>query len=243
MAITRSNRLTPEEMQQAFGQPISKGGGNKMPEVMTESPKTDTEELTPNMVVHSPKHLWGLGSIQLSFHVRSLQEASAIVGEAQELFRSLEKGYTERLEEVELIENRVTLAQIETINFLAEEMEVERDYDFDSMTTTAASNIIRQLLEKKNNGSRQSQSRRRPARRGVAGRGEARRGRARRGTAGQGGRTYDNDRPGGATPGQRRYLADLYDRANEAEPNLEEFSFNDASAEIQRLESDLNIDR
>ena len=136
--------LTEEQLEKVLPNRAKKGGETK---VVAEK---ETKEVVEGIevTIASPAHLWGLGHITLKTDVRTLQEAAALVGEAQTFFQNLEKGYAERLEEVAEIQRRVSPAQLEMLENLAEKSGEELPDDIEEMSKTQAGLLIKEMLAK-----------------------------------------------------------------------------------------------
>lgn len=232
----RGQRLAPEEQSSLFGD-----ADNEAEDTPKAVSAVARGQEVSNMVIRSPAHLWRLGSFELSFHVRNLQEAAALVGEAQELFRNLAKGYAERLDEVEEFENRVSLAEIELIQNLSGEVDDDTEYDFDQMSSTTAKNIIRILLDKKRSGEKESRSTRSSRGRGSSSRrrSSSRSSSTRRGSSRSSKGNYDNDAPGSITERQKTYVSRELDNGEpwpeDAPDEVDDWTYNQASAFLDEV--------
>jgi len=200
-----------------------------------------------NMEITSPAHLWPLGAVRLRFVVNNMMEAAAMVGQCQELWRNLETGYGDRIDEVEALENRVSMAQLGLMEQLAEQLGTDLPEGYGEMSKGEASQLIDQMI-KERDAQQQAPSRdRRSSGRRSSGRRSSGRRSSRGGSRPSSNRRqqqYDNDAPGGITPNQARYVRSLYGQLGEVPPaGLEDFSFNEASAEIESLEAELGIER
>ena len=215
------------------------------------------------LVIHSPRHLWGLGSMQFHFSVATTDEAFKIVASMQENFEWVEDEFADRLADVAALENRISEAQKELLITLAEEAGENLPDDLTDYSKTEASKLIRELLE-----ARESKPQRTSSRRGVrvgssrgAGRGSTRSrpssrtrtsssrkrtggGRTGRRTRG-GPKQFNNDAPGSATPKMQDFLVDLCRQAGTDAPTDDDFdtlTFNEVSAEITELRGALGYE-
>ena len=191
--------LTEEQLQKVLPNRTKKGGDEKV--VAKEEEKEEVVQGI-GMEIASPAHLWGLGHVTLKTNVRTLQEAAALVGEAQTFFQNLEKGYAERLEEVAEIQRRVSPAQLEMLENLAEKSGEELPDDIEEMSKTQAGLLIKEMLAKSGEGERP---------RGRFGRKSTGRSFSRRSDKRPASRRYRDDGGDdeGVTPAQRRYLKSL----------------------------------
>jgi len=216
-----------------------------------QEPEEEPQEEVPmpvgeqNMEITSPAHLWPLGAVRLRFVVNNMMEAAAMVGQCQELWRNLETGYADRIDEVEALENRVSVPQLELMEQLAEQLGASLPDGYGEMSKGEASRLIDEMM-KERDAQQQAPTRGRRAS-GRRPTGRSRRSAPQRSTPRRrsGGRQqYDNDAPGGITQNQARYVRSLYGQLGETPPaGLEDFSFNEASAEIESLEAELGIER
>lgn len=222
--------LSPEAEEMLFPSRKKEGG-----EVVEEKAQAVNE--MPNMEITSPAHLWNLGAVKLHFVVRNMQEAAAMVGQCQELFRNLEKGYADRIEEVEELKNRVSLAQIEMLEDLAEQRGEELPEDLEEMSKTAASKLISDWLQEMGGNQSRGRSSRR-SRRASSAR-TARR--TRRTTS------YRSSRrsSGGdkITSAQKRYIRRLCgDLDMDVPDDIDDMSKSEASDYIRELENELDAE-
>lgn len=220
--------LSPEAEEVLFP-PQKKEGG----EVVEEKVQSVSE--TPNMEITSPAHLWNLGAVKLHFVVRNMQEAAAMVGQCQELFRNLEKGYADRIEEVEELKNRVTLPQLEMLEDLAEQRGEELPDDYETMSKTQASKLISEWMQPAGGGQSQERSSRRSRR--SSGARTTRR--TRRTSSFRSSRRSSNS-DDGITSAQMRYIRRLCrDLGEDVPDDLASMTKQEASDLIQELESEL----
>lgn len=252
--------LSPEAQEGLFGrqqetdvQEEVQRGDSHSP-LRTRRRTSDSEEVPmpegqPNMEISSPAHLWGLGAVRLHFVVRNMEEVAAMVGQCQELWRNLEVGYADRLDEIEAIGNRVSIAQLELLEQLAEEAGEDLPEGYAEMSKGEASRLIDQFIKQ----NRQEEEPARPSRGGrrrATQTRSSRRSSSRRASRRSSGRRssgrseYDNDAPGSATSKQKGWVAELYDMLGEAPPeDLEDLTFNEASQLIPELEAEAGIER
>jgi len=228
-------------------------------------PETETEERTVDrtvtMVIHTPRHLWGLGATQFHFHnVESTDEAFELFGKMQDDFEWMQNEFADRLADVAALENRISEAQKELLGTLAEETG-ENLPDLTDYSKTEASKLIRELLAARGatpqttpqkTSSRRSSTRRRPTSRSRT---SSSRSGGRRGSSGRGGRktgggsrrgNFNNDAPGSATDKMKDFLLDLCKQAGVDAPTNDELdsvmTFNDVSAEITELREALGYE-
>ena len=210
------------------------------------------------MIVHTPRHLWGLGATQFHFSVSTTDEAFEALGKMQENFEWMEDAFADRLADVAALENRISLAQQELLNTLAEETGEDLPDDLTDYSKTEASKLIRELMSQRESKPQRTSSRRgvrvgssrgagrsstrsrpsaRPKRRTGGGRGGRR--------TGGGRRQFSNDAPGSATEKMQDFLVDLCRQANVEAPTDDEFgtlTFNEVSAEITELRKALGYE-
>jgi len=200
-----------------------------------------SEDEMVTLVIHTPRHLWGLGAAQFHFSVATTDAAFDVIDRMQENFEWMEKEFADRLATVASFENRITPAQIAKLEELAEEKGEELPDDFTDYSKTEASKLIQELMGKEEEPRRRSSSRRsggsaRGARTGSSSRRSTGGGSKRRGQ-------YDNDRPGSATPKQQDFLKRLYrEKGNRVPSDLEDMTFNEASEEITELKDALGYE-
>lgn len=222
----------------------------------------ESSEGLVTMVIHTPRHLWGLGATQFHFSITTTDEAFEALGKMQENFEWMEDAFADRLADVAALENRISEAQKELLATLAEETGEDLP-DLTDYSKTEASKLIRELMaarEPKPQRTRTSRSRstsHRPTRRSRTSGGRAQ-GRSSRTTGGRGGgRTgggssrrgrgnFNNDAPGGATDKMKDFLLDLCRQADVDAPTDDELdnqmTYNEVSAEITELRGALGYE-
>lgn len=216
----------------------------------------NVEPTAANLVIHSPRHLWGLGAIQFHFRTITTDEAMAIVADMQENFAWMEEEFADRLADVAALENQISIAQKELLTTLAEEVGEDLP-DLTNYSKTEASKLIRELLaargvtpetkrqlrtasrRPRETGRRNKPSRRPTTRKRTTG------GRTGRRTGG-GRRQFNNDAPGSATGKMKDFLLDLCRQAGVDAPTDDELNnqmtFNDVSMEITELREALGYE-
>jgi len=226
--------LSPEAEQTLFPVREEEGGKHK---VTKEESVAVSEGPRPNMAISSPAHLWNLGAFKLRFVVRNLQEAAAMVGQCQELFRNLEKGYGDRIEEVEEVRNRVSLAQIEVLEDLADQLDKELPEGLEEMSKTTASKLISEWMQEAKGGNDRSSSRRRPRRSSSRSSRSSRRTR-RSSSSRRSSRRSSRSGDDPITSAQKRYIRRLCEDLDIDDPDgLDDMTKAEASDCIQDLEA------
>lgn len=217
-----------------------------------EEEVVESSEKKVTLVVHTPRHLWGLGAAQFHFQFTNTEDAVAMIGAMQEDFEWMEDEFANRLGDVAALENQITQAQKELLTMLAEETGESLPNDLTDYSKTEASKLIQQLMSQRDakpqprtTSSRRSTSRRsRPSRRPTS---------RKRTTGTRGGRRtgggrkqFDNDKPGGATEPMKNFLVDLCRQAGVDVPTDDDLdnqmTFNDVSAEISELREALGYE-
>ena len=195
-----------------------------------------SKEPIANMEITSPAHLWNLGAVRIHLQVSNFMEAAAMVGQCQEMWRRLEEGYAERIEEVEALKNRVTLPQIEMLEDLAGQVGEDVPDNIEEMSKTAASKLISDWMQQVKGGGGDRQQSRRPSR-------NARRPQRSSSGAQRSGRSRRNDGGGSGgdsiTAAQKRYIRQLCSQVDEDVPeDVDDMTKREASDYIQTLEGE-----
>ena len=246
--IANTNTGLTRESEEFFG--VHSEEEDNMPRATTSrQPREEEKEKEVGnevitLVIHTPRHLWGLGAAQFHFSVATTDAAFDVIDRMQENFEWMEKEFADRLATVASFENRITPAQIAKLEELAEEKGEELPDDFTDYSKTEASKLIQELMGKEEEPRRRSSSRRNGVKVGSA-RGVRTGSSSRRSTGGGSKRRgqYDNDRPGSATPKQQDFLKRLYrEKGNRVPSDLEDMTFNEASEEITELKDALGYE-
>jgi len=120
----------------------------------------------PNLIVNSPRHLWGLGSFKIHYRVADAEEMADALQDAQDFFEWAEDEFADRLGDVAALENTVTLAQRELLTTLAEEVGEELPDDLTDYSKTEASKLIRELISQGESKPQRASSRKSSSTRG-----------------------------------------------------------------------------